>query len=130
MLLAPPPILEVYYAPSCAPCRLELPAVAEFASQDGARVRIVIVSEEPRARADLTNVSPRLTEDAIAGREPTPRAILRAAGDHDGILPYARSIASDGRVCAQWRGRLTFATAQKLVAACARFLTLPPSRRS
>ncbi len=81
----PPPVLEVYYSPTCAPCRLELPVVAEFAKRDGVRVRIVIVSEEVRARDDLRQISTRLVADAVVGSQSTPRAVLRAAGDADGI---------------------------------------------
>lgn len=126
----PPPVLEVYYAPSCAPCRLDLPVVVEFAKLDGARVRIVIVSEEARARGDLRQVSARLAADAVVGRQSTPSAILREAGDDDGILPYARSVTAKGDICARWRGRLTLAKAQELVSACSRLFTSRPSRRS
>ena len=49
----PPPVLEIYYSPVCAPCRLDLPIVAEFAKEDGSRVRIVILDQVPRAKADL-----------------------------------------------------------------------------
>ena len=48
----PPPVLEVFYSPSCAPCRLELPAVAEIAGEAGTRVRIVILDPEERTDID------------------------------------------------------------------------------
>jgi len=60
----PPPVLEVFYSPTCAPCRLELPAVAEIAGAGGTRVRIVILDQEERTRSELRAVSPQL--DAIA----------------------------------------------------------------
>ncbi len=126
----PPPMLEVYYAPSCAPCRLELPAVAEFARRDGSRVRVVIVSDETRARIDLGQVSPALAASALVGSHATPRAALRAAGDGDGILPYARSLAANGKICARWRGGLTLARARALLAACAKAVISPLSHRS
>jgi hypothetical protein len=109
-------VLEVYYSPSCAPCRLELPAVAEFARADG--VRIVIISDEARARAEIRKLSPALAMGAIAKTNTTPRATLRAAGDGDGILPYARGVSADGKPCASWRGGLTLARARALVASC------------
>ena len=127
---APPPTLEVYYAPSCAPCRLELPAVAEFARVDGSRVRIVIVSDEVRARVDISQVSRALASQAISEAHSTPQATLRAAGDNDGILPFARSLAANGQICARWRGQLTFGRAQQLVSACAHAPISPPSHRS
>lgn len=124
------PILEVYYAPSCAPCRLELPAVAEFAKSNGARVRIEIVSDEIRARREISQQSVELAENADANTNATPRAILRSAGDSDSILPYSRSLGADGKACAAWRGRLTLVRARALVSACAHAFISRPSRRS
>lgn len=129
-VLLAPPVLEVYYAPSCAPCRLELPVLAEFVRRDGAHIRIVILSEEARARRELRAASPQLSANAVVGSQASPRAILRAAGDNDSILPYARSLGADGKVCAAWRGRLTLEKAWELVSACARKLTSHPSHRS
>ncbi len=127
---AEPPVLEVFYSPTCTPCRLELPAVAEFAGQDGARVRVVILDQEERARAELRQVSPVL-EAAAEGRiEASPNAVLRQAGNADGILPYARSVTATGEVCAKWSGRLTVSRARELVAACARLIASPSRSRS
>jgi hypothetical protein len=126
----PPAVLEVYYAPSCAPCRLELPVLAEFERSRGAKQRIVIVSEEKIARETLRAESPRLEQTAVSPPRADPRATLREAGDLDGILPYARAIAPSGRTCARWRGRLTLARARALVASCARAVISPRSQRS
>ena len=60
----PPPVLEVFYSPTCVPCRLELPAVAQMAGEKDARVRIVILDQEERARSELRAVSIQL--DMIA----------------------------------------------------------------
>ena len=131
MLYAPPPpVLEIYYSPVCAPCRLDLPIVAEFAKEDGSRVRIVILDQVPRAKADLRAVSERLASTAVVAVLQDPRITLRASGDDDGILPYARSIAPNGEICARWRGRITLARAHSLVAACMKPLILPPKQRS
>ncbi|HUO90644.1 MAG TPA: thioredoxin family protein [Rhizomicrobium sp.] len=114
----PSPVLEVYYSPTCAPCRLELPVLAEFVKADGARLRIVILDDEKRARSDLRDASSALEEAAVAPRQAKPRAALLAARDTDGILPFARALASDGRVCASWRGGLTMLRAKALISAC------------
>lgn len=126
----PTPILEVYYTPACAPCRLELPAMVEFARHDGAHVRIVIIDEEAQARTDIYRLSPALAAGAVVKTQAAPQSTLRAAGDGDGILPYARSLTTDGKVCAKWRGILTVARARALVASCTRMITSPPSHRS
>ena len=105
---------------------MELPVLAEFSKRDGARVRIVIVGEEARARDNLRQASAQLAADAVASRQSTPRAILREAGDSDGILPYARSLSPAGKICAKWRGRLTLAKAQELVSECAHLITSRP----
>ena len=125
MVDLPPTTLEVFYSPICAPCRLELPVVAAFAAESGAHVRIVIVSDEARAREELHAVSPQLEAAADVQTTLSVGAALRAAGNSDGILPYARAVQSDGKVCAKWEGRLTLAKARKLVAACARTISRP-----
>jgi hypothetical protein len=126
VFLLPPPILEVYYAPSCAPCRLELPTIAEISRQDGVRIRIVIVGDKEKAMADLHATSPRLDRYAEPGRRGDAREILRRAGNPDGILPYARSVTSDGKNCVRWRGRITLAKARQMLAACKRMVISPP----
>jgi thiol-disulfide isomerase/thioredoxin len=121
MIAAPPPILEVFYAPSCAPCRLELPVLASFAKTRSGHLRIVIVSEAVRARADLIEASPALAAVAVTASSHDARAALRQAGDADGILPFTRSLSANGAVCASWRGALTVMRINHLLTACARF---------
>ena len=87
-----PPTLEIFYSPSCAPCRLELPVLAELTTQAGLQIRITILDEETRARAELKAVSPQLEAVAQSKASDSPRAVLNAAGNANGILPYARSI--------------------------------------
>jgi len=123
----PPPVLEVYYSPACAPCQLELPSIVEFIRLDGGRVRILILDQARRARDELQGASPALAAVAVVATVPNERAVLRAGGDADGLLPYARAIASDGKVCSSWRGDLTLERARMLVNAC---LNAPNKRRS
>lgn len=118
----PPPTLEVFYSPDCAPCRLELPIVAEIARQDGTHVRVVILNEEAKARADLREVLPDLESAAESRITASPGSVLRAAGDANGILPYARAVGASGEVCAKWAGRLTLLRARRLLEACARLI--------
>ena len=127
MVHTPPPILEVYYSPTCAPCRLELPILSELVAKDGTRVRIVILDQEGQARHDIREVSPVLERQAVRSPDPKPRAALLAAGDADGILPFARAISPAGPPCATWRGGLTLQRARMLVGAC-RHLISPPKR--
>jgi hypothetical protein len=124
----PPPVLEVFYSPTCAPCRLELPAVASMAADKDARVRIVILDQEERARSELRAVSPQLNTVAIASEPTAPSDVLRSAGNERGILPYARSISAEGQTCAAWSGGLTVERAKALLAACARLISPRRSR--
>jgi len=126
----PPATLEVFYLPTCTPCRLELPAVAEIAGRDSVHVRVIILDDEHRARAELRAVSVRLEAVAESKVDEAPNAVLRDAGNDTGILPYARSVASNGAVCAKWSGRLTVARAANLLAACARIIGPPGHSRS
>jgi thiol-disulfide isomerase/thioredoxin len=124
----PPPVLEVFYSPTCTPCRLELPVLAELQRRGEATLRIVILDQEERARSELRAVSERLDGIASGPAAAAPGDTLRAAGDANGILPYARSVAAGGEVCAKWSGGLTIERAKSLLAACARLVTSP--RRS
>jgi len=129
-MLSATPVIEVYYASSCAPCRLELPTLAELVRTDGAIVRIVIVDEEVRALREIRDVSPVLARHAIVAQPGKPNDTLRAAGDSDGILPYARVLSPSGVACAQWRGQMTLFRARALVEECVRRLTSRHPQRS
>jgi hypothetical protein len=121
----PPPVLEAFYSPTCTPCRLELPVLAEVVGEQGTRVHIVILDQEARARAELHAVSPRLDAIAVGPAGAAPGDVLRAAGNDRGILPFARSITARGDVCSTWSGGLTASRVKSLLAACARLLTSP-----
>lgn len=129
MVAIPPPTLEVFYAPSCAPCRLELPTLATYAKVDGSHLRIILVNEIARSRVELGEVSPALAAAAVQARNSNARIALRSAGDADGILPFTRSLASNGAVCASWRGVLTLSRINNMLGACAKF-NAPHSPRS
>ncbi len=122
----PPPTLEVFYSPTCVPCRLELPVLAEVAGRRDVRVRIVILDQEERARAELRAVSPALEAVAEGPSAVAPAVALHAAGNANGILPYVRLVAQAGTACARWAGRLTVARVESLLDACARFRASPP----
>jgi hypothetical protein len=107
-----------------------LPAIAEFLREDGSRVRIVILDQTIRARDELGDISPLLAAAAISASKKVPRETLRAAGDDDGMLPYARALSPIGKTCAQWRGRLTLERARSLIASCAKAINAPNRRRS
>lgn len=123
---SPPPVLDVYYAAYCTPCRLELPVIAAIARQDGIAVRIEIVGDAVRARHAIAQTAPSLLRVSDMSALP-PRAALLAAGDGDAILPFARVLAPDGRTCARWRGLLTRFRARALLTSCAAALTSPRS---
>ena len=126
MIALPPLTFEIYYAPTCAPCRLDLPVATELLNQDGVRLRIVIVSDAPKALADLKAASPALVKVAEVPSEHNPRTVLRRAGNADGILPYART-RNNANTCATWRGRLSLDKALEMIAACRKRFTAPPS---
>lgn len=124
----PPPALEVFYSPTCTPCRLELPALSLLA-RDGTRIRIVLLDQEERARAELRAVSPMLEAAAVGPPAAAPRDVLRAAGNANGILPFARAVAADETACATWSGGLTVERARTMLAACARIVSAPRRAR-
>lgn len=113
----PVPVLEVYYASTCAPCRLELPVLAQ-AARNGTPITVIVLSEESRARRELAAAAPELERSASVPASTDPRAVLRAAGDTDGILPFARVPTATGGTCRSWRGTLTLDRIRRLLAAC------------
>jgi hypothetical protein len=121
----PPPVLEIFYSSTCAPCRIELPVLAAVLGKDGTHMRIVILEKGERARAELRAVSPLLEAIAVGPAPAAPGDVLRAAGNDRGILPYARSMDAQGNACAAWSGGLTVNRIKSLLAACARRLTSP-----
>lgn len=116
-MFAAPPHLDVYYASTCAPCRVELPAILE-GIQAGKDIRILIVSDPQRAKADLAVVGSQLAQVARMAEGNGPRDRLRHGGDPDGILPFTRSVGAKGRICATWRGALTTLRIDDLLARC------------
>jgi hypothetical protein len=109
--------------------------LADFVGKSDARLRIVIVDQEARARTELHAVSPRLEAvvappTTVSPSTASPADVLRAAGDANGILPYARSLTDDGKVCAKWSGGLTINRVKSLLAACAGLATSPRRSRS
>lgn len=116
-MIATPPHLEVYYASTCAPCRVELPVISE-AITAGNDIRILVVSDPDRARTDLATVNPALLFKMRLAEGKNPRDRLRLAGDTDGILPFTRSVGAQGNICATWRGLLTRFRIRALLARC------------
>jgi hypothetical protein len=112
-----PPHLDVYYASTCAPCRLELPSILQTLAA-GKDIRILIVSDPGRAAAELALVGPKLAQVARMADGKDPRDRLRRAGDADGILPFTRTVAANGRICATWRGALTRLRIGDMLSAC------------
>jgi hypothetical protein len=115
----PGPTLEIYYAQSCAPCRLELPAISELVQKEHAPVHFFVLDGGPESRRTLGAAAPgaTITDAASRGGE---RKVLAAAGDTDAILPYARAVGLRGELCAAWRGRLTVSVGVRLLAQCPR----------
>lgn len=115
-----PPLahVEVYYASTCTPCRLELPALAQIAEEGALPLSVVILGDVARARDELSGASPKLAALARESDAENERLALRSAGDDDGILPYARSLSADGTMCGSWRGVLSKERIIALLALC------------
>lgn len=112
------PVLEVYYSPACAPCKLELPLLADLREGSSFKLVVVILNQEDQAFADLDRVSLALRADAIVSQEPDERKALRAAGNENGILPYARVTQGKDTLCQSWRGRLSRVRIERMIASC------------
>lgn len=108
MLTTDTPILEVYYAATCAPCRQEIPLLTEVS----ASTRLVIYVLDKAASLD------KLPARIVITAPADPRRVLRQAGDQDGILPFARSVRADGTLCGTWRGKLTLNRIDSLINLC------------
>ena len=109
MLSTDAPILEVYYAATCAPCRQEIPLLAEISATS----KVVVYVLDKAIGLD------KVPAQIIITAPTDPRSVLRLAGDQDGILPFARSVRADGTLCGTWRGKLTLERITSLVSLCA-----------
>ena len=118
MIDMPPAIVEVYFDSSCTPCRRELPALAKAVGEENIPLAIFILGDETKAREQLNEISPVLLPRAKSVGDKDVRGVLRAAGNDEGILPYARAVQANGHVCAQWRGILNVDRIRALLAAC------------
>ncbi|HTT82816.1 MAG TPA: thioredoxin family protein [Rhizomicrobium sp.] len=123
MYALPPPTLEVFYSPTCAPCQLELPVLADLVTGAGTQLRIIVLDGGKRARIEIHKASPTLDRDVAPDIRVKPRDALLAAGDTDGILPFARTIAGSGKVCASWRGILTARRVRVMIGTCQRLIS-------
>ena len=112
------PLIEVYYASNCTPCRLELPILAQLAEKETAPIVIVLLTDEKKAREQIAAVSSKLETLAVLPSGPDSHALLRVAGDAEGILPYARSLHSNGQTCNSWRGLLSVDRVRMMLRAC------------
>ncbi len=117
MLAADAPVLEVYYASTCEPCRKELPTLTQL--DEGTKLVIYVLGNADKAKRELYLVSPALAEKAVyVSPGADQRATLRQAGNADGILPFARSVKADGTLCGSWRGILTLDRVRTLINSC------------
>lgn len=115
----PPPVLEVFYASTCLPCRIETAYLAEIARGGHPALVVTLLTDETKARDQLAQASDRLAErarPAPAGQ--SPRDVLARAGDPDGVLPFARLTGGDGKTCATWRGILSAPVLDRLLRRC------------
>ena len=116
MPIADAPILEVYYAAYCEPCRRELPVLAKLEAETN--FVIVVLGDRDKGCAQVLAASPAFVDKVQVSPTGNDREILRKAGDKDGILPYARTIRQDGSLCASWRGILTEVRIHDMLKTC------------
>jgi hypothetical protein len=88
------------------------------ALREGSDVRVLIVSDAPRAMQDLSSAGQPLARIASIAPGSSPNNRLRMAGDADGILPYSKAVDGHGRVCARWRGMLSLSRIRELLLRC------------
>ena len=90
-------VLVNYWASWCAPCRDELPLLAQFTRQQGPDgVRVVLVAQdEPVAAGEFLRAQG--VELTSLVEEPGPADSSVRLGDDRDVLPYSVLIGPDGR---------------------------------
>lgn len=118
---APPPvrtILQVFYSAGCRQCDPELPLLAKVMEDNAVDLVITVLGDRDKGYAELRKASPRLVEIATAASSHEERDLLRAAGNANGKLPYARTLLSTGVACQTWQGGLTPGVLDRMLESC------------
>ncbi|OGT55897.1 MAG: hypothetical protein A3E01_15085 [Gammaproteobacteria bacterium RIFCSPHIGHO2_12_FULL_63_22] len=98
-----------YWASWCAPCREELPLLADLSRQPGKKVRVVAIALDslPDAQAFLA-AHPQAMDIRIESPGGTDSSVL--LGNRHGVLPFSALIGANGRLIARKVGAFRSAT--------------------
>lgn len=98
-----------YWASWCAPCREELPLLADLSRRPGNKVRIVAIALDSLPDAqDFLDAHPLAMDVRIESPGGTDSSVL--LGNRHGVLPFSALIAADGRLIARKVGAFRSAT--------------------
>jgi len=114
---APRPVILMFWATWCAPCRLELEALPELSA--AARPIPIVVTpfdESNRTREALRGLAPSRVGYPAIGAQALLNALIGGAAG----LPVNIAIDASGAICARKLGPLTIADAQDWTTRCAR----------
>ena len=89
-----------YWASWCAPCREELPLLAEFAGRPGNGIHVVAIALDTPAEAQAF-IAAQFAELAVLVENPAASDSSVRLGNRHGVLPFSVLIGADGRLVAR-----------------------------
>ena len=89
-----------YWASWCAPCREELPLLAEFAGRPGNGIHVVAIALDTPAQAQAF-IAAQSVALAVLVESPAASDSSVRLGNRHGVLPFSVLIGADGRLVAR-----------------------------
>ena len=113
----PRPVVINFWGAECPPCVREMPLLDQFAKHNVGWTAWLVATDAPGTARDFLAKHPVSLPVLRGGADVA--ALMRAAGNRTGGLPYTVALGADGQLCFKQAGEVDPAALARMVAACA-----------